>query len=177
VQCSGEQPQNCSSTGTWQNNGASCGGQVCFNGACTGADCSSYTVADCNGTQACDVRSNTCCITVSLNPTGRCVSGTTSTCNSNEAPFHCRYSCDCPAGDSCCGAINTSTLTGNATCQAVASGGSCSVPAGFTAAAQLCEQDEECMNGQRCIAQTCVFNAMFKFCGLQSQAPYNCTAN
>ena len=50
LQCNGQQPQNCSATGTWQNNGA-CGGQVCFNGVCTGADCSSYTMAECNGTQ------------------------------------------------------------------------------------------------------------------------------
>jgi hypothetical protein len=49
-------------------------------------------------------------------------------------------------------------------------------PAG-SATARLCEQDEECKNGQRCIAQTCIFGAMFKLCGLQSQAPYNCTAN
>jgi hypothetical protein len=69
------------------------------------------------------------------------------------------------------------TLSASSTCQAVANGGSCSVPAGFTAAAQLCEQSEECKNGQSCIAQTCVFGAKFKFCGLQSQSPYNCTAN
>jgi hypothetical protein len=43
--------------------------------------------------------------------------------------------------------------------------------------AQLCQQDAECKNGLPCIAQTCVFGAMFHFCGLQSQAPYRCTAN
>jgi hypothetical protein len=178
LQCSGSQPQSCTTAGAWQNSGASCGGQVCFAGACTGADCSSYTVADCNGSAACDVRSNTCCVSISLNPTGRCVSGTTATCNSNEAPFHCRYSCDCPAGQSCCGTVDTSTFSGSAACQVVANGGSCSGPAtSTTATAQLCEQDEECKNGQACISQTCVFGAMFKLCGLQSQAPYKCTAN
>jgi hypothetical protein len=109
-------------------------------------------------------------------PTGRCVAGASATCNSGEAPFHCRYSCDCPAGDSCCGTLNPTTFNGSATCQAVPNGGSCTPPSNQVAA-QLCEQDEECKNGQPCIAQTCVFGAMFKFCGLQSQSPYNCTAN
>jgi hypothetical protein len=44
-------------------------------------------------------------------------------------------------------------------------------------AAQLCEQDIECKNGQKCIAQTCVLGAKFKICGLQNQPPYNCTAD
>jgi hypothetical protein len=87
------------------------------------------------------------------------------------------YSCDCPAGDSCCGELNGGTFAGTAVCQHVASGGSCAVTTGYTVSAQLCEQSEECMNGQRCIAQTCVFSSHFKFCGLQSQAPYYCTAD
>jgi hypothetical protein len=162
----------------WQNNGASCGGRVCFNGACTGADCNSYSAPVCAGTQTCDLRSNTCCVTPAIPmPTGRCVSGTTATCNTNEAPFHCLYSCDCPAGDSCCGVLNTMTYAGSAICQLVANGGSCATTGPNQATAQLCEQDEECKNGMACIAQTCVFGAKFHFCGLQSQAPYNCTAD
>jgi hypothetical protein len=74
--------------------------------------------------------------------------------------------------------VDTSTLSGSATCQSVPNGGSCSGPAtSTTATAQLCEQDEECKNGQACISQSCVFGAMFKLCGLQSQKPYSCTAN
>ena len=109
-------------------------------------------------------------------PTGTCLSGTTATCSGSE-PFHCRYSCDCPSGQSCCGALNPSTLAGEAVCQTVAPGASCSPPSSGYAAAQLCEQDEECQNGQKCIAQTCIFGAMFKLCGLQKQSPYLCTAN
>jgi hypothetical protein len=105
------------------------------------------------------------------------VAGTGATCNTNEAPFHCLYSCDCPAGDSCCGVLNTSTFAGSAICQAVADGASCSPTGPGQATAQLCQQDEECKNGKPCIAQTCVFGAKFHFCGLQSQAPYNCTAD
>jgi hypothetical protein len=98
-------------------------------------------------------------------------------CPAGVEPFHCLYSCDCPGGQSCCGEIS-STYAGTAVCQAVADGASCSVTSGFHAAAQLCEQDEECKNGQRCIAQTCtIFNAKFKFCGLQSEPPYSCTAD
>jgi hypothetical protein len=149
---------------------------MCVNGACTGADCSGYTAPACNGSATCDLRSNTCCVTISLNPTGRCVAGNTATCNSGEGPAHCKYSCDCPGGESCCGVLNLSPLSASSNCQALANGGSCTAPAGF-ATAQLCEQDAECKNGQPCIAQTCIFGAMFKFCGLQSQSPYNCTAD
>ena len=178
LQCSGSQPQNCSAAGDVAEQRRVLRRPGVLHRGVHGRRLHAATPwPSATARTACDVRSNTCCVTVSLNPTGRCVSGTTATCNSNEAPFHCRYSCDCPAGQSCCGAIDTQTLSGTATCQAVANGGSCSVPAGFTAAAQLCEQDEECKNGQPCIAQTCVFDAMFKFCGLQSQPPYKCTAN
>ena len=181
MQCSGAQPQSCSTSGTWQNNGASCGGRVCVGGACTGADCTTYVAPVCAGTTTCDLRTNTCCVTEAITPTGRCVpdgdGGDAGQCNSNEQPFHCLYSCDCPAGQSCCGELNTSNLTGTAVCQTVASGGSCAVTTGYQATAQLCEQTEECQNGKTCIAQTCIFNSHFKFCGLQSQAPYLCTAD
>jgi hypothetical protein len=56
-------------------------------------------------------------------------------------------------------------------------GGSCTPPSSGYSTAQLCEQSAECKNGQPCIPQTCVFGAKFKFCGLQSQSPYNCTAD
>jgi hypothetical protein len=164
-------------TGMWQDNGNACGGRVCANGECTGADCSTFSNSDCATGVPCDLRSNTCCVTEALMPTGRCVSGTTATCNSTEAAFHCRYSCDCLAGDSCCGLLNTSTFAGSAVCQAVADGNSCAPTAPGQATAQLCQQDEECKNGKPCIAQTCVFGAKFHFCGLQSQMPYNCTAD
>jgi hypothetical protein len=42
--------------------------------------------------------------------------------------------------------------------------------------AQLCEQNEECQNGQPCIAQSCILGAMFHFCGVQSEPPYSCHA-
>jgi hypothetical protein len=182
VQCTGgttltQQPQNCSATGTWQNNGAACAGQVCANGACTGANCTTYNAPICAAATTCDLRTNTCCITETLTPVGTCVSGNTASCPAGQAAFHCLYSCDCPAGQSCCGEINGSTLAGTAVCQSVANGGSCSVTTGFSQAAQLCEQSGECKNGQTCIAQTCIFGSHFKFCGVQSGAPYNCMAD
>ena len=36
VNCNGQQPQTCSSTGTWDNSGAACVDEACLNGACTG---------------------------------------------------------------------------------------------------------------------------------------------
>jgi hypothetical protein len=58
----------------------------------------------------------------------------------------------------------------------VPSGGSCTAPSSGYVTEQLCAQDEECQNGQPCIAQTCL-GSTFYFCGLISQAPYNCKAN
>jgi hypothetical protein len=179
VQCSGEQPQNCGAGGAWQDNGALCvAPQTCVGGACASVDCTTYTAPKCNGNATCDLRTNTCCVTEAFVPTGRCVPDGDSggTCNSNESPFHCEYACDCTGGQSCCGTINTSTFAGAASCQAVANGGTCT-PGANEAAAQLCEQDAECKNGQPCIAQTCNFGAMFRFCGIQTQQPFACTAN
>jgi hypothetical protein len=79
-------------------------------------------------------------------------------------------------GSSCCGVINTTTFAGGASCEVVADGGAC-VPGAGQAAAQLCEQDAECKNGMPCIAQTCVFGSKFKFCGVQSGAPFRCSAD
>jgi hypothetical protein len=177
LQCAtGGQPQNCSpTTGTWQNNGAACGGRACINGACFGADCTTYTPPVCAGDAGCDLRSHTCCVTEAIPPVGTCMAGTDAGCSGSE-PFHCLYSCDCPTGQVCCGQINGTTYAGAATCQTVAAGGNCAVQPSYTTAAQLCEQSQECQNGKTCISQTCtVFGAHFNFCGLQTEAPYNCT--
>jgi hypothetical protein len=176
--CNGQQPQNCSTAGAWQDNGAACiDQQTCVGGACTGANCSTYTAPVCNGTATCDLHSNTCCVTPALPPTGVCVAGNTATCASGASPFHCQYACECPTGESCCGVINTTNLSGSATCQAVANGGSCTAQTSNQATAQLCKQDAECKNGQRCIAQTCTLGAKFQFCGVQNAPPFNCKAD
>jgi hypothetical protein len=149
---------------------------VCFEGVCSGADCTNYTIATCSGTTPCDLRSNTCCLTLSLGgSTEACLAGANTSCGS-ALPDHCRYSCDCPAGESCCGDVNASTFSGSTTCQLVPSGGSCTPPASGYVTAQLCAEDDECQNGQPCIAQTCL-GGTFYFCGLQSEQPYNCKAN
>jgi hypothetical protein len=184
TQCAGSgnnQPQSCDATGNWANNGAACGGRVCVSGQCTGADCTSVTVPACNGDAGCDLRSNTCCVTPHLPlPIGQCVAGTTEACtelDGGPSPTHCIYSCDCPAGQSCCGELNSSSFKGEAVCETLANGASCAVGAGFTVANQICLQDEECKNGQKCIAQTCIFSSHFHFCGLHAESPYFCTAD
>jgi hypothetical protein len=92
--------------------------------------------------------------------------------------WHCSYSCDCLAGQSCCGEINLFPFAGTAVCQTIGSSGLCATTSStYSAAAQLCEQSQECKNNQPCIAQTCVGGSHFKFCGVQSGSPYNCTAD
>jgi hypothetical protein len=176
AQCSGQQPQNCSPSGMWQNNGNSCGGRACFNGECTGSDCSSFVPGTC-ASATCDFRSNTCCVNLS-GGSSPCLSGVDASCPASTtidyAPAHCRYSCDCPAGQSCCGELNLSLLKGAVECQLVPDNGSCVAPGPGYITAQTCASDEECKNGQPCVAQSC-FGTTYYFCGLQSQAPFNCT--
>ena len=161
----------------WQNNGNSCGGRACYNGECTGADCSNFAPGNC-GTPTCDFRSNSCCVTLAASSTYACVPGIDAGCTAPAEPVHCRYSCDCPGGESCCGVLNTSTFTGAVECQLLPDNSSCGAPGPGYITAQLCAMDEECKNGQRCIPQACLgipaTTATFYFCGLQSMAPYNC---
>jgi hypothetical protein len=139
--------------------------------------CVNYVAPVC-GSGPCDLRTHTCCITLSL--TATCVAGTgASACPSNQASVHCLQSCECGGTKSCCGVENTLIGAVTAECQEVPNGGFCSPhPQTSTeASAQFCKTDAECKNGQACIAQTCEFGAMFNICGVQSQAPFDCKAN
>ena len=143
------------------------------------------------GTTPCDLRDNICCVSISLTPTGRCLSKADGgTCKGNEATVSCLHqACDCTGGQVCCGvARGSTTFIPNVTsgCQAVPSGGNCqpypdvTTEAGTIASAQLCKQSAECENSQSCIAQTClppIVNAKLSMCGLQSQAPFDCSAD
>jgi hypothetical protein len=139
--------------------------------------CGNYVVPLC-GTTPCDLHNHTCCVTP-FPLAGRCIAGANANCMNTEATFHCAYACECPQGQVCCGIIDTLVGFGTASCQTIGQGGFCPPHPNTAsqAAAQLCKVDAECTNGQPCIAQTCVYGAMFHFCGLQSQSPYNCTAN
>jgi hypothetical protein len=125
----------------------------------------------------CDLRSSTCCVTLSLNE--RCLIGRNAKCASNEASGHCTNACDCPNGQVCCGVINELVGVATASCQSIPDGGLCNPhpPTNTQASAQLCNVDAECRNGQPCIFQTCALGAMFHLCGLQTGDPYDCTAN
>ncbi|HEX4445652.1 MAG TPA: hypothetical protein VH044_02920 [Polyangiaceae bacterium] len=139
--------------------------------------CVNYVAPVC-GSGPCDLRTHTCCVTLSLAFT--CVAGTgSSACPSNQASVHCLQSCECGGTKSCCGVENTLIGAVTAECQEVPNGGFCSPhPQTSTeASAQFCKTDAECKNGQGCIAQTCEFNAVFNICGVQSQAPFDCKAN
>jgi hypothetical protein len=122
----------------------------------------------------CDLRSNTCCVTVAL--AERCIPGAGAKCNNNEATIHCSQACDCSGGDVCCGVANTLVGAVQTVCQSIPDGGLCNPnpQTNTQASAQFCKTDGECKNGQACIAQTCEFGAMFNICGLQSQDPFAC---
>ncbi len=124
----------------------------------------------------CDLRSNTCCITISL--AERCIPGANAKCNSNEAAVHCSNACDCFGGNVCCGVINTLVGAVQTICQDIPDGGLCNPhpPTNTQASGQLCTTDGECKNGQGCIHQTCELGATLNVCGLQSQDPFNCMA-
>jgi hypothetical protein len=101
----------------------------------------------------------------------------TGTCTSNEVKVGCLQACECGAGTVCCGVLNGAIV--DSECQAVPANGHCQpYPQTSTqASAQLCKVTSECIGGQSCISQTCVLGAKLNICGLQSQAPFNCTAN
>jgi hypothetical protein len=136
--------------------------------------CVNYSPPVC-GTTPCDLRTHTCCVSLSLVAT--CVAGTgTTACPSNQASIHCLQACECGGTKSCCGVENQIIGAVTAECQDVPDPGFCSPhPQTSTqASAQFCKTNAECKNGQDCIAQTCEFGAMFSICGLQSQAPFDC---
>ncbi len=148
-------------------------------GADTGPDpnaCVAYAAPLC-GTTPCDLRSNTCCISLTLQTS--CIAGASAKCPSNEAAIHCLQACECGGGLSCCGVDNTLVGIVQTQCQSVPNGGLCSPHPQTTAqaSAQLCKLSSECKNGQACIAQTCVYGAMLSICGVQSQDPFDCKAN
>jgi hypothetical protein len=94
------------------------------------------------------------------------------TCSSNEVTVGCIQACDCPGSEVCCASENG--VTAQSQCQAVPAGGQCQATSNG-AAAQFCKYTSECVNGAACIPQTCALGANLNFCGLQSQAPFNCT--
>ncbi len=141
-----------------------------------GFTCGLYVAPNCGagtdgGLLYCDLRSSTCCLTLTLE--GRCVANDGgAACTKSEVTVGCSNACDCPSGQVCCGVENGIAAT--TSCQTVAPGGSCPAPSG-SSAAQFCTQDAECVNGAGCIAQTCTLGANLNICGLQGQPPFDCT--
>jgi hypothetical protein len=112
--------------------------------------------------------------------TGQCLPGTTASCPALTAAFHCQWKGDCSGGQVCCGQATSvaGAAFASTACATVNAGGTCPVPAGSpgqVGAAQLCQTDIECKNGQTCIPQNCAGGAHLSLCGLQSSPPYSCT--
>jgi hypothetical protein len=139
-----------------------------------------YVPPSCNGTEPCDLRSNTCCLANGMTGlVGTCTAGADTTCASNEATVHCISSDDC-SGLSCCGDLITILGQVKSSCRPLTQGENCPyVPNTLTQiGVQLCKTDAECMNGQPCIRQTCIYGATLSMCGLQSAdagSPLQCT--
>jgi hypothetical protein len=126
------------------------------------------------GAGPCDLRSNTCCLTSTLE--GTCLPCANAVCPSSQATVHCLQSLECPAGQSCCGDILTLFGEVKSSCVTLGPSGTCPFVPWTTLqlGMQLCKTDAECKNGQPCIHQTCTMGAMLDMCGLQSAAPLNC---
>ncbi len=140
-------------------------GQTSGSSTGSGDPDSGYVVRKC-GAQPCDLRSNTCCLPVDGGiDASYCVGGSTTSCGSQTATYHCLGTVDCPAsGNLCCGTYDLNAKTAATVCQTAA----CST-------VQFCMTDGECQ-GTSCVAQSCMGVSPLHLCGLQSQAPFSCTA-
>ncbi|MGO9833804.1 MAG: hypothetical protein ACLP1X_06285 [Polyangiaceae bacterium] len=139
----------------------------------------------CNETP-CDLQSNTCCVTQFITGSS-CIEHSGSAnqgCPANTAAFSCLQASDCTtAGQVCCGEADSTAQTAGTSCKTVAAGGSpCGASSSTAAYAQICTTTKECKNGMQCVAQVCAVvisgvtaNAHLTMCGLQTQAPFNCT--
>lgn len=126
---------------------------------------STYVVNKC-GSTPCDLRSKTCCLPSDGGlDASYCVPGNQTMCGANVVTYHCLSSPDCPtSGNVCCGTYDLAAKTAATVCQT-----SCTGP-------QFCKADSECHGGVTCVTQSCMGISPLHLCGLQTQAPYNCTA-
>jgi hypothetical protein len=138
-----------------------------------------YTAPSCNGTDPCDLRSNTCCLGYGASGlVGTCTGGSNATCPTNEATVHCVQAVECGGGLVCCGDIITLLGQVQSTCQAIPQGSYCPFADDASVSqigVQLCKTDAECTTGEPCVHQTCIYGAVLDMCGLQSGSPLNCT--
>ena len=136
------------------------------------------------GTTACDLTKNICCVTQTAQ--GSCIPNT-QTCPSGDATFKCVQKTDCPGNDICCGVANESTSSAGSQCEDVSSTNQECTPVATGASstqgsAQVCQTTAKCKNGMTCQWQTCnvsgaLIEPQLTMCGIQSAAPFNCTAH
>lgn len=131
------------------------------------------------GSTACDLSTHICCLTQALQAT--CIANT-AMCPSMAASFGCLQKSDCPTGKVCCAVADVSTSTAGTACQDVASQGDKCLPAtsANSASAQACQTSAECVNGATCSWQDCAVSGIpmepeLVLCGVQSEAPFNCS--
>jgi|HubBroStandDraft_1064217.scaffolds.fasta_scaffold30428_2 hypothetical protein len=142
------------------------------------------------GSGPCDLTTHICC--VSALAEGTCLAAG-STCPESggypQAQFECLQASECPCGQVCCGIANDAQNSSSAgsSCQDISATGACSPVADAGAqskagSAQLCQTDAECKNGTTCSWQVCNVQTPYgaampnlTMCGLQSDAPFNCS--
>jgi len=131
------------------------------------------------GSTACDLSTHICCLTQQLQAT--CIANST-TCPSGAASFGCLQKSDCATGKVCCAIADVSTATAGTACQDVASQENKCLPAPTTnsASAQECQTTAECVNGETCSWQNCAVSGItpepeLVLCGVQNEAPFNCS--
>ena len=144
-QCSGQQPQNCSPSGSWQNNGASCdaSGTTCVAGVCSGV-CAVGSVG-CSNSNEPETCSNTGTWTVGSACSNKtCVSGV---CTGSCAPGQTQ--CSGPLAVQSCNATGGWQTT--STCEVSCSKGACTAP--------MCKTGAGTTSTQCAAGQDCCFNA------------------
>ncbi len=96
--------------------------------------------------------------------------------------FRCVEKTDCPGNQVCCGTADALGMTAGSECQDVSTTNNQCTPAATTlkGSAQLCQTNAECKNGMTCTWQDCMVGTLMPsltMCGIQSQAPFNCSAH
>jgi len=139
LQCSGQQPQKCSSVGAWTNNGSACSNSTCSAGACVGqcapgeTDTSGCAQGSCNGQDGNAASTRTCSTTGGV--WGSCSGAISSTSCTNVATVDgvsasCGGGVQCPGGS--CSAPTPTSCTDVHGCGGYTCNGSCTPLGGLS---------------------------------------------
>jgi hypothetical protein len=110
------------------------------------------------GADTCELDASTCC--ANTDGGASCAAGTTATCP--QATIHCAEAADCPSGQLCCGVVDITNQSLQASCSTKA----CLTDKDTPPGAQLCAMGtSECPAGNPCTKQSCQGETV-QLCGL-----------